>query len=84
MLALTRKAGESIIIDNEIEVTVVEVKGDKVRIAIKAPRRVTILRKEIVDEVRAVNREAAGMTTGMGEEKVNDLKTVMRNLKPGK
>lgn len=84
MLALTRKPGESIIINNEIEITVVEVKGDKVKIAIEAPRQVAIVRKEILDEVRAENREAAGMATGMGEEKVKDLRDIMKNLNLGK
>ncbi|GAB4260085.1 carbon storage regulator CsrA [Thermincola ferriacetica] len=84
MLALTRKAGESIIIDDEIEITVVEIRGDKVKIAIAAPKKVAIVRKEILDEVRAENKEAAGMATGMGEEKVKDLKAIMRNLNLGK
>ncbi|WP_418791020.1 carbon storage regulator CsrA [Phosphitispora sp. TUW77] len=59
MLALTRKSGQSIIIDDNIEITVVEIKGDQVRLGISAPRTVKILRKEIFDEIKAENMTAA-------------------------
>lgn len=62
MLALTRKTGQSIIIDDNIEITVVEVKGDQVRVGISAPRSVKILRKEIFEEIRAENKVAAGVS----------------------
>ena len=47
MLALTRKVGESIIIDNNIEITVLEVKGEQVKLGISAPKEIAIFRKEI-------------------------------------
>lgn len=59
MLALTRKAGQSIIIGDQIEVVIVEVKGDQVRLGIKAPRDISIYRKEIYEEIQAENRAAA-------------------------
>jgi carbon storage regulator len=58
MLVLSRKPGESILIGDNIEVKIIDVQGDQVRIGISAPRDVTILRKELMDEVRQVNREA--------------------------
>lgn len=54
MLVLTRRAGESIIIGNDIVVTILEVRGDQVRIGIDAPRTVSVHREEIF---RAVERE---------------------------
>lgn len=54
MLVLTRRAGESIIIGNDIVVTILEVRGDQVRVGIDAPRTVSVHREEIF---RAVERE---------------------------
>lgn len=58
MLVLSRKPGESILIGHNIEVKIIDVQGDQVKIGISAPRDVSILRKELMDEVRQVNREA--------------------------
>lgn len=51
MLVLTRKAGESIVIGDDVVVTVLEVRGGQVRIGIEAPREVTIYRAEVHDQV---------------------------------
>ena len=59
MLVLTRRAGERVIIDGDIEVTVLEVKGDSIKLGIRAPRSTQIQRAEIVDAVQSENREAA-------------------------
>ena len=59
MLALSRKLGESIIIDNDIEITILEVKGDQVKIGISAPKSVSIYRKEIYLQIQESNQEAA-------------------------
>ena len=58
MLVLSRKCGESLIIDNEIEVKIIEVVGDKIRIGIEAPQNIKILRKELVQTVET-NQQAA-------------------------
>ena len=58
MLVLTRKPGESIVIGNEITVTVVEVRGDQVRLGIAAPRSVQVHREEVVREVERQNTQA--------------------------
>ena len=60
MLALSRKANESIIIGNDIEVTVLEVKGEQVKIGIKAPKSVPVYREEVYQQIKESNKEAAG------------------------
>lgn len=62
MLALSRKVNESIIIGNDIEITVLEVKGDQIKIGISAPKSVPIYRKEIYLQIQESNKEAAGST----------------------
>lgn len=59
MLVLTRKRDESIIIGDEIRVTVVDVRGDQVKLGIEAPRRIPVHREEIYKEIQAENRRAA-------------------------
>ncbi len=58
MLALSRKTGESIIVGQDIELTVLEIKGDQVKIGINAPKSVPIYRKEIYVQIRDANKEA--------------------------
>jgi len=58
MLVLSRKKGESIWLGDEIEITISEIKGDQVRIAINAPKNITILRGELIKEVSESNTEA--------------------------
>lgn len=59
MLALSRRINESIIIGNDIEITILEVKGDQVKIGINAPKSVPIYRKEIYLQIKESNKEAA-------------------------
>ncbi|MGI6684018.1 MAG: carbon storage regulator CsrA [Bacillota bacterium] len=58
MLVLSRKINEKIKIGNDIEITVIDVSGDIVKIGIEAPRNVRILRNEVYEEVQKQNREA--------------------------
>ena len=51
MLVLSRKKSESIVINNNVVITVVEVRGDKVRLGIQAPREVPVHRKEVMDSI---------------------------------
>lgn len=60
MLVLARKVNTSIMIGDDIEVVVVEIKGDQVKLGIKAPRNVTVHRSEIYQEIQNQNKEAAG------------------------
>ncbi|MGN0432511.1 MAG: carbon storage regulator CsrA [Lachnospiraceae bacterium] len=64
MLALSRKKNEAIIINNNIEITVLEVKGDQVKLGISAPKEVPVYRKEVYVQIQESNKEAtdiAGM-----------------------
>lgn len=56
MLVLSRRIGESIIIQDNIEITVIAVEGENVRLGIKAPRQVEIFRKEIYLSIQELNR----------------------------
>ena len=58
MLALARKSNESIMLGNDIEITVLEIKGDQVKLGIKAPKSVPIYRKEIDLQIPEENRQA--------------------------
>lgn len=64
MLILSRKKDQSIMIGDNIELTIIEVQGDQVRIGISAPKNVSIHRKEIFLEIQEENKKAAcsGMT----------------------
>ena len=58
MLALTRKKGESLVIGNNVEITVLEVRGDQVKIGINAPKEVSIYRKEVYLQIQEENKAA--------------------------
>lgn len=58
MLALARKTGQSIVIGNDIEVTLLEIKGDQVKLGISAPKSVSIYRKEIYAQIQEENKNA--------------------------
>ena len=59
MLVLTRRAGESVMIGDNVTITVLEARGDVIRLGIQAPRDVQVHREEVYNELKAVNREAA-------------------------
>lgn len=59
MLVITRKKGESILIGDNIEITIAKIDDGSVKIAISAPKEVTILRKELYNEVQNENKQAA-------------------------
>lgn len=59
MLVLSRKTNQSIMIGEEIEVVVLEIKGDTVKLGLKAPRDVKVYRQEIYAEIKAENERAA-------------------------
>ncbi|MEX2459809.1 MAG: carbon storage regulator CsrA [Paenibacillaceae bacterium] len=58
MLVLTRKKGESIMIGDQIELVIVSIEGDQVKLGIKAPLQVEIYRKEVYESIQMANREA--------------------------
>ncbi|NLC18953.1 MAG: carbon storage regulator CsrA [Clostridiales bacterium] len=71
MLALSRKVNESIVIGNDIEITVLEVKGDQVKLGINAPKAVPIYRKEIYLQIQESNKEA--VNTDVSVEAIKKL-----------
>jgi len=70
MLALSRKKNEALIINNNIEITVLEIKGEQVKLGISAPREVPVYRKEVYAQIQEANKEA--MNTG-GLESLESL-----------
>ncbi len=67
MLALTRRAGQSILIGRDVEVHVVRIDGDRVVLGVRAPREVPVMRTEVVAQVEDEVREAAGGRAGVLE-----------------
>jgi len=63
MLVLSRKKNESIIINDDITVVVVEIRGDKVRLGIEAPKEVPVHRREVFDAIRRSETEQAAEQT---------------------
>jgi carbon storage regulator len=59
MLVLSRQRDETIMIGDEIEVTVVDIRGDKVRLGISAPKEIAVHRKEVYEAIKRENRAAA-------------------------
>ena len=74
MLVLSRLRDETIMIGDEIEITVVDIRGDKVRLGINAPRSIHVHRKEVYEAIRRENTEAARV-------QVDDLNVANKNLK---
>jgi carbon storage regulator len=62
MLVLSRQRDESIIIGDNVQVTIVDIRGDKVRLGIVAPAEIPVHRKEVYDAIQRENRKAAGVT----------------------
>ena len=76
MLVLSRKKGESIMIGENIELSVIDIQGDQVRIGINAPREVNIFRKEVFEQIKDENLKAAQKPEGLPEllEELKKLK----------
>lgn len=61
MLALSRKKNEAIVINNNIEITILEIKGDQVKIGVSAPKEVPVYRKEVYAQIQEANKEAVNV-----------------------
>lgn len=70
MLALSRKKGEALIINNNIEVTVLEIKGEQIKIGISAPKEIPVYRKEVYIQIQEANAQAANKD---GIDQLKDL-----------
>lgn len=80
MLILTRKVDETIVIGDDIEITVVEIQGDKVSLGIKAPKHIPVHRKEVYEAIQAENRRAAQSVTPVDLSKVSQLLKMGQNM----
>lgn len=58
MLALSRKKGEALVINNNVEITVLEIKGEQVKLGINAPKEVPVYRKEVYVQIQDANKAA--------------------------
>jgi carbon storage regulator len=67
MLYLTRKVGESVIINDNVEVTVIEVRGKSIKLGFTFPPEVSVLRREIYERIQAENRAATEASTRLVE-----------------
>ncbi|MDR1444678.1 MAG: carbon storage regulator CsrA [Treponema sp.] len=82
MLILSRKTNEKIMIGDDISVSIIEVRGDQVRLGVEAPRSVKVFRQEVFDAIRTENKAAAEsrpklpdihIGSGIGRERKNPL-----------
>ncbi len=62
MLALSRKKNEAIIINNNIEITVLDIRGDQIKLGISAPKEIPIYRKEVYIQIQNENKEATDVS----------------------
>ncbi len=74
MLALSRKKNEALVINNNIEITVLEVKGEQVKLGISAPKEVPVYRKEVYVQIQEANKEA------MAVESVDEINAFLSGL----
>ena len=72
MLVLSRQRDETIMIGDDVEVTIVDIRGDKVRLGITAPRSIQVHRKEVYDAIKRENQQAAGLSPGEVSDVVNE------------
>ncbi|WP_342563311.1 carbon storage regulator CsrA [Paenibacillus sp. FSL R7-0345] len=77
MLVLTRKKGESIIIQDNIEITILAVEGDSVKVGISAPRHVDIFRQEVYLSIKEANKESTATN-------VVNLNALIERMRPQK
>ena len=73
MLVLSRQRDETIMIGDDVEITIVDIRGDKVRLGITAPREIQVHRKEVYDAIQRENTEASRV-------QVDDLKAAGKKL----
>lgn len=70
MLVLTRKAGQSLVIGDNIVITILDVKGDNIKIGIEAPKEISVHRQEVFDAIKQENKAAA-----FGSKNITDFPT---------
>lgn len=70
MLALTRKKGEALVINNNVEITILEIRGDQIKIGVNAPKEVPVYRKEVYLQIQKENKAS------VAEDKMKALKNL--------
>lgn len=80
MLVLSRQRDETIMIGDEIEITIVDIRGDKVRLGITAPTRIAVHRKEVYEAIRRENQQAAEQAASLDK---SDLGRLSPSISPG-
>lgn len=78
MLVLTRRAGEKIVIGNEIVIEILSVSGEGVRLGITAPRETSVHRYEVFAEIQEANRAAEAVLNELGENALENLSALIR------
>lgn len=73
MLALSRKKNEAIVINNNIEITVLDIRGDQIKLGIAAPKEIPIYRKEVYIQIQNENKQATENTDVSGIEELKKL-----------
>lgn len=79
MLVLARKINESIIIGDDVEIVVIDIKGDQIKLGIKAPRSISVHRKEIYDEIQSEN--IAAMRSDLTKDTLKDVSNFFKKDK---
>lgn len=79
MLVLARKVNESIMIGDDIEVVIIDIKGDQVKLGVKAPKSVAVHRKEIYDEIQKEN--IAAMQSKVKPDTLKDITDILQTHK---
>jgi carbon storage regulator len=79
MLVLSRKVGDAVVLGSDIEIKVLEVNGTEVKLGIEAPKKVTILRKEICEDIEKQNKHASKVMDAKGLKSV--LQPIQKRIK---
>lgn len=80
MLVLTRKKGQKLIISDNIEITILETKGESVKIGVQAPKEISVFREEIYEEIKKANAQALKDTASEDIDKFLGLKKPKKDV----
>jgi carbon storage regulator len=97
MLVLTRKKGQKLIINNDIEIIILDARGDSVKVGVQAPKNVTIFREEVYEEIKKANEQSIkativsdidqflglkGLKKDISQDYMNKIQSMTQKLKP--
>jgi len=80
VLVLARRTNQSIMIGDDIEIVIVDIKGDQVKLGVKAPKDISVFRTEIYEEIQEENRKAASSNINLAD--LGKLKDILKKKKP--